>query len=99
MGRMIPLLNLKGFDSKLIEDITGISALIQSRWLIAGEVFTSIMRSGEVSADVESLLYAFKFKSVLFILLHLCWDHMHKSTNAFRNCPHDSLNSSTQNYQ
>lgn len=46
LGKVIPLLNRAGFDTKLLEDISGIDSRVQNQWMISGSVYDSLVISG-----------------------------------------------------
>lgn len=43
----IPILNRQGFDSKLLEDITGIDSRTQNEWMMSAAVYDSLAMSGQ----------------------------------------------------
>lgn len=48
---MLSPLNRAGYDNKIIEELTGLPASVQSRWLIASEVYQSVKKTGLLSDD------------------------------------------------
>jgi len=51
LAKVIPILNREGFDSKLLEDITGIDSRTQNLWMMASSVFDSLKISSEMSDE------------------------------------------------
>jgi len=51
LAKVIPLLNRAGFDTKLLEDISGLESRIQNQWMMSGAVYDSLKLSGQFSEE------------------------------------------------
>jgi len=68
LAKLIPALNVKGFDSNMLDDLTGINPAEQNLWMVGSTVHESLI-AGRVAAEVlqhfeqdgASLLYHFRF--------------------------------------
>lgn len=71
LAKIIPALAAKGFDSNALDELTGITPVEQSLWVVASTVYDSLAASPEVAGEPgllkhfesggEALLYHFRF--------------------------------------
>jgi len=69
LAKLVPALYSKGYDSGSIDESTGITPLEQNRWVVAGTVYDSLVKAGELPRTVlaafdhggEEKLYHFRF--------------------------------------
>ncbi|GLC33519.1 hypothetical protein PLESTM_000080200 [Pleodorina starrii] len=71
LAKFIPALNSKGYNSAVIDEITGITPAEQNKWVVSATVYESVKASPAVPAEVlrrfngegVDLLYPFRFLS------------------------------------
>jgi hypothetical protein len=69
LAKLVPALNSKGYDSSAIDESTGVTPLEQNRWVVAGTVYDSLVKAGELPQTLlsafdqggEMKLYHFRF--------------------------------------
>ncbi|GLI59935.1 hypothetical protein VaNZ11_001983 [Volvox africanus] len=71
LAKFIPALNSKGYNSSVIDEMTGITPAEQNKWVVSATVYESVKAAPSVRADVlrrfdgpgVDLLYPFRFLS------------------------------------
>jgi len=69
LAKLLQPLYQSGYDAKALDELTGITPVVQNRWIVAATVYDSLVASGKVGDDAlrvfdgqgDELLYPFRF--------------------------------------